>query len=779
MMVKTHLCLLLAVSFVSTAQAQFTHVIDIPPAVDSDILFGSTVQINVYPKGVVGPRRSVRHSEFNLLGGKIGHDFTARNGSTMNVVDGEIDYDLRAENGSTVNIQGGVIGVSFTIDGGSVVSQTGGEILDYILVRPNGTFAVAGGVRGDGIIAQEGSHMTVIGAEFHLNGNPIENLPIGSEVQINFDRYDVLSGTLADGTPFVLQQDPDEERFPGGLTIKRANVSPADVSVIHVSNQLFAAGIRDKQTIYLENGGELPRNFTAGKGSQLFVNGGDVGFNFESTGAEVLIDSGRFTSGLDAFVGTELTVNGGVVETFQAHRGSSVTLAGGKTGFGGIYGLYNTVAAGAKLVISGGVHSPFTRIDPAAEVTIVGNDFKVDGVPISDLPMGVATTVELPTTSLLRGVYSDGTPFVIPAGTYALLPAPIPTVLQRSFIASQEALPYGLRHSQSLLVDEGSVLKDGFIVADGSRVFVDGGVISGNLVVDNSEVLVRRGEVHSIFAYGGSALNFTGGTFQKLIVEGDAVLSGGTFDSLGGQKKLVVGGRSGSLNLVGTELFSAVNGAESPVDGLNVPGDSVIVDISGLESVTGTFLSGEEFAYTLGREFMITENAILRLTLARPVAFCDFDESFSCDVNDLNLVLAAESNSLQFDLDESGTVDGSDVALWLESAGIVHVHRPFQFGDVNLDGEVDSLDLNVIGIRWQTSATDAWSDGDLNGDGVVDVLDLNELAVNWKKRGELFAATTAVPEQKPSVYWCFFLSILPIFRKNLVAFRSRKSAKRY
>jgi len=50
-------------------------------------------------------------------------------------------------------------------------------------------------------------------------------------------------------------------------------------------------------------------------------------------------------------------------------------------------------------------------------------------------------------------------------------------------------------------------------------------------------------------------------------------------------------------------------------------------------------------------------------------------------------------------------------------------------GDVNYDGIVDQLDLNVISANFVTGTTPA--QGDLNVDGIVDQLDLNEISASF------------------------------------------------
>lgn len=65
-------------------------------------------------------------------------------------------------------------------------------------------------------------------------------------------------------------------------------------------------------------------------------------------------------------------------------------------------------------------------------------------------------------------------------------------------------------------------------------------------------------------------------------------------------------------------------------------------------------------------------------------------------------------------------------------------------GDVNLDGQVNQLDLNIVNGNWLASGTDR-AHGDLNGDGQVNQLDLNLVNGNWLGTGGTGSFAT-VPE---------------------------------
>ncbi len=53
-------------------------------------------------------------------------------------------------------------------------------------------------------------------------------------------------------------------------------------------------------------------------------------------------------------------------------------------------------------------------------------------------------------------------------------------------------------------------------------------------------------------------------------------------------------------------------------------------------------------------------------------------------------------------------------------------------GDLNYDGFVDIIDLNIVLINWSQSVTPgSWLEGDPSGDGTVDIVDLNTVLIGW------------------------------------------------
>ena len=143
-------------------------------------------------------------------------------------------------------------------------------------------------------------------------------------------------------------------------------------------------------------------------------------------------------------------------------------------------------------------------------------------------------------------------------------------------------------------------------------------------------------------------------------------------------------------------------------------------------------------------------------------ASCDFDDNFSCDVADLDLLTQAFGTSDErFNLDSSNDViDEGDRDAWLIVAGVSLFGEPFKLGDTNLDGAVNATDLNVLGLNWLAVDAAGWSAGDFNGDRRVDSQDLDLVGVNWQT--DLRPALSMVPE--PQTSWLVLATLAFSFR---------------
>lgn len=125
---------------------------------------------------------------------------------------------------------------------------------------------------------------------------------------------------------------------------------------------------------------------------------------------------------------------------------------------------------------------------------------------------------------------------------------------------------------------------------------------------------------------------------------------------------------------------------------------------------------------------------------------CDFDGDGDCDIMDVDNLLynGVANNDAAFDINGSGTVDLDDLDEWLGIAGNRNIGTPYVRGDANLDGVVDAVDLNAVGVNWQLVNVDSYAKGDFNGDGTVVAVDLNEVGVNWLHGAP--AGAQSVPE---------------------------------
>ena len=150
------------------------------------------------------------------------------------------------------------------------------------------------------------------------------------------------------------------------------------------------------------------------------------------------------------------------------------------------------------------------------------------------------------------------------------------------------------------------------------------------------------------------------------------------------------------------------------------------------------------------------------LVYVRATARGDFNGDGILDVTDIDL-LSAEilegSNNPAVDLTDDDIVDAADLAEW-RSVAAVHngFDSPYLLGDADLDGIIDSTDLNNLALNWQQKAN-AWSQGDFDVNGIVDSADLNHLAINWRQAIPM-ASAVSVPEPSASLLVLLGISLV-------------------
>ncbi len=131
----------------------------------------------------------------------------------------------------------------------------------------------------------------------------------------------------------------------------------------------------------------------------------------------------------------------------------------------------------------------------------------------------------------------------------------------------------------------------------------------------------------------------------------------------------------------------------------------------------------------------------------------------AADIDTLTQAIIDGSAESMFDLNDDGIVDQEDRRVWIEDL------KSTFFGDANLDGQVNSTDLNALALNWRSTDVNSWAFGDFNGDRTVNAADLNDLALNWQSGGAAASGAAAVPE--PTGILLFGLALLGLcVRRN-------------
>ena len=138
----------------------------------------------------------------------------------------------------------------------------------------------------------------------------------------------------------------------------------------------------------------------------------------------------------------------------------------------------------------------------------------------------------------------------------------------------------------------------------------------------------------------------------------------------------------------------------------------------------------------------------------------DFNGNGRYDLRDIERLLAADENDVQFDLAGETVVDKVDVEYW------VHELKKTWFGDANLDGVFDSGDLvHVFGAgeyEDDVAMNSTWGTGDWNGDREFDSGDFIFAFTDGGYEQGQRSAANVVPE--PSAAVLMLVAVLGTFR---------------
>lgn len=586
--------------------------------------------------GVVGPITEFHGGMVNISGGTAGH-MMLNSSSVANISGGKVDGLLRIYSGSTANVSGGEVTWYAQVENGGTLNVSGGNLVQEL--RNSGTTTIAGGAFGR---LNNSGTLTVAGNDFRVNGLPVAGLnQIGDMVDLSTSASGYLTGTLADGTPFLFSGYEGDMLGYGTIKLKATALPSIGPAEIHVPSNQAPLGIRTGQTMFVAPGGIVQANFNAGTGSAVTMTGGHIGRNFEAIGATVKISGGAIDEGFFAGQGSAVDISGGDFgEDFRIH-GSTVNISGGTFNdqlwftdgtianfsgglvkdrslvsgnallnvSGGVFPQQIYLGAGATVNVAGGALRGGFRADSSpSSIALTGNDFRLNNVPITGLELsGSSIDLNLSGNSRLTGTLADGTPIAVDASEIRAL-----ITLRAAAIANspnlielpRDSVPLGIHNGQTLIIHDGASLPFRFTAGHGSTLELRGGSLDSEFLAAGATVNVHDGIVgDQLQAWTGAVINVVGGAVgNDVTARGASVVNinhGKVGDHFRARDQSVVnisGGTVGSdfwatddsiVNITGGSIGRSFRGAE-----VNLSGGTLGDDFSG---GAGLLIIGNDF----------------------------------------------------------------------------------------------------------------------------------------------------------------------------------------
>ena len=286
-------------------------------------------------------------------------------------------------------------------------------------------------------------------------------------------------------------------------------------TVINVPPDPAPAFVSSNTQLNVGIAGTIADNFEAGapdaenRDIEININGGIVGTGFN-------VNAGSVANILAGKVGAPDYRGPGFPEPTRIHAGGVLNVYGGDTGplqtqgggtlniLGGRVGILSHSSPGANVVFSGGTVGWRFGIGENGALTVLGDEFRINGEPVSGLVrVGDSREIEYDSSSVYTGVLADGTPFALARddgdyidGAFILQKSTVAPVGEHLIDASMDAVPYGIRNGQVLNVANGAEVGDSFNAGRNSTLNVgEGGTVGTNMEAIGAEINLDGGQI--------------------------------------------------------------------------------------------------------------------------------------------------------------------------------------------------------------------------------------------------------------------------------------------
>ncbi|MEZ6119151.1 MAG: hypothetical protein R3C28_21630 [Pirellulaceae bacterium] len=364
-----------------------------------------------------------------INGGEFGPDFDARRGLTLTIngglFQGGVNLNQAPQLAGITNINGGRFedwlwnlgdmwitqGVFDGFYNSGTVKIDGGEF-ERVSVSDGSNTDIGGGTIYQPIrLSSRNPSVRFRGSEFWLNGDRV------SEAEFDAKENDILSGNLEDGSPFVailpetmvelsfrenpvnegsfrtsvdgmfhprlnqvlfVDNDPGRRIIPGrGAIVNVTQDGYFHGNVSMEGTEITVDGVLGSDIEMYSSDLTVKSGFVATDlvliGSSFTVEGGIVDFGPTLTNSKFSVAGGAFV-GQATVIDSEVSVEGGLFGDDLAFENSRGRISGGSFG--------STFIQGGEMEIAGGLFEGKLSVAGGTSVTIAGDSFALDGVPI-------------------------------------------------------------------------------------------------------------------------------------------------------------------------------------------------------------------------------------------------------------------------------------------------------------------------------------------------------------------------------------------------------------